>query len=71
VAIDKLTAATIKDLKPKDKGHRVSDGAQLFQVVAPSGSKRWVCHIQVDGKRATLSRHLAGGLPSRGRAAQS
>ncbi len=35
--------------------YRVSDGAQLFLVVSPSGSKRWVCHVQVGGRRSRLS----------------
>ena len=43
----KLNALQVKNAKPGRHG----DGAGLYLLVKPSGSKSWVLRVQRDGKR--------------------
>ena len=56
----RLSATKVKALK---KPGRYGDGAGLFLVIRPSGSKSWVQRIVVDGKRRDLG---LGGFPALG-----
>ena len=54
----RLTATRVKSLR---KPGRYGDGAGLYLVVRPSGSKAWVQRIVIDGKRKDLG---LGGFPT-------
>jgi hypothetical protein len=45
-----LTELTIKNLKPKDKLYRMTDGGGLTLEISPSGSKLWHCATVIRGK---------------------
>jgi integrase len=47
----RLSAAFVKNAK--DPG-RYGDGDGLYLVIAPRGSKSWICRIQKDGKRRDI-----------------
>ena len=51
----KLSAAFIKSAQPRDKMYKLSDGANLYLVVFPNGSKRWNYRYRYNGKSSTLS----------------
>lgn len=46
----KLNALQVKNAKPGRHG----DGAGLYLLVKPSGSKSWVLRVQRDGKRRDI-----------------
>ena len=55
MARDLLTDAKVRQAKPKDVNHRLSDGDNLYLVVATSGGKRWQLRYRFQGKPQTLS----------------
>lgn len=50
-----LTAAKVKNLKPKDKAYKVTDGGGLFVYVSKAGSKSFRYDCSLYGKRFTLT----------------
>ncbi len=51
-----LTAAQIKNSKPKDKPYKLADGNGLYLEVMPTGSKLWrMKYKQTNGKESRLS----------------
>lgn len=51
----KLKDAAIKAFEPSDKIVKHSDGASLFLVVHPTGTKAWVYAYRFDGKQKKLT----------------
>ena len=51
----KLKDAAIKAFEPSDKIVKHSDGASLFLLVHPSGTKTWVYAYRFDGKQKKLT----------------
>jgi len=51
----KLKDATIKALEPSENVVKLSDGASLFLLVHPSGTKTWVYAYRFDGKQKKLT----------------
>ncbi|HED2269041.1 MAG: tyrosine-type recombinase/integrase [Citrobacter freundii] len=51
----KLTARTIDTAKPKEKPYKLSDGAGLFLLVNPNGSKYWRVKYYHAGKERLLA----------------
>lgn len=50
-----LTDLKIRNLKPKDRKYKKSDGERLFILVHPNGSKYWVFVYEFGGKQRELS----------------
>ena len=50
-----LTDTTCKNLKPKAKPYKVSDGGGLRLVVQPNGSKLWRMAYRFGGKQKELA----------------
>ena len=50
-----LTDLKVRRLEPKAEAYRVTDGAGLFLVVLPGGSKSWRCVYSLDGKRHLIT----------------
>ena len=50
-----LTDTALKALKPTDKAYKVTDGAGMYVVVTPAGSKSFRFDYRLDGKRQTLT----------------
>ena len=50
-----LTDTQIKNLKPRDKPFKISDGGRLYLLVTKTGSKLWRMAYNFDGKEKTLS----------------
>ena len=50
-----LTDTRIRTLKPRDKPYKITDGAGLFLIVRPNGSKWWRQRYQFQGKEQLLS----------------
>lgn len=64
-----LTAIEVRNAKPG----RHSDGAGLYLMVRPSGSRSWVLRVQKDGKRQDFGLGSAGDVSlvqARGKAAE-
>ena len=54
--IKPLTAAQVKNAKPKDKPYKLFDGGGLFLLVTPAGGKLWrMKYRQENGKEGMLS----------------
>lgn len=51
----KLTAITIKGIKPKDKAYKLMDGAGLYMMVDKAGRKYWIYNYRYMVKHKTLS----------------
>lgn len=51
----KLTDNKIRNIKPRDKQYKVSDGKNLFLIITPNGSKYWRYKYIFNGKEKTLS----------------
>ena len=45
-----LTDTQLKNLKPKDKKYKLSDGGGLFMQINPNGSKLWRLNYRIDGE---------------------
>lgn len=58
---DALTDVKIRQAKPKDKPYKLLDGAGLFLLITPNGSKLWRKNTLIAGKWNTLS---FGAYPS-------
>ncbi len=57
-----LTDATLRDLPPRERAYKVSDGGNgLYVVVSPSGSRSFCYDYRLGGRRETLTigRHEA------------
>jgi hypothetical protein len=50
-----LSDTTIRNAKPKEKKHKITDGRGLFLLVTPSGGKWWRFKYRIDGKEKLLS----------------
>lgn len=50
-----LTDLRVRRLEPKAEAYRVTDGAGLFLVVLPGGSKSWRCVYTLAGKRHLIT----------------
>lgn len=50
-----LTNAKIKNLKPKDKAYKVTDGGGLYVFVAKSGSRSFRYDAKLNGRRITVT----------------
>ncbi len=51
-----LTDAKIRAAKPTDKAYKLTDGAGMFLLVHPNGSRYWRLRYRILGKEKT--RHL-------------
>ncbi|GAB3683631.1 tyrosine-type recombinase/integrase [Salinisphaera aquimarina] len=51
----KLTATQIKNAKPGEKPYKLSDGAGMYLLVAPTGGKSWRLKYRIGGKEKLLS----------------
>jgi integrase len=51
----KLKDAAIKALEPREKIVKLSDGASLFLLIHPSGTKTWIYAYRFDGKQKKLT----------------
>jgi len=49
-AQDKLSAASVKNAKPKDKPCKLADGRGLNLLINPNGSKYWQLAYRLAGK---------------------
>lgn len=50
-----LTDISIRNSKAKDKPYKLSDGAGLYVIIQPNGSKLWRLKYRITGKEKTLS----------------
>ena len=50
-----LTDAKVRNLKPRDKPYKVSDGHGLYVLAKPNGSKLWQMAYRFDERQKTLS----------------
>jgi hypothetical protein len=50
-----LSDTAIRKAKPSDKPQKLSDGAGLYLLLNPNGSRWWRFDYRFDGKRKTLS----------------
>ncbi len=50
----KLTDNKIKNLKPRDKQYKISDGKNLFLLITPSGAKYWRYKYTFNGREKVL-----------------
>ena len=50
-----LTDAKVKNLKPKDKAYKVTDGGGLYVFVAKSGTRSFRYDAKLNGKRITVT----------------
>lgn len=50
-----LTATQVKQVKPKDKAFKLSDGRGMYLLVQPNGSKYWRFKYRFGGKEKTLA----------------
>jgi integrase len=51
----KLSAIAVKQAKPKDKPYKLSDGAGLYLLINPNGSKYWRLKYRLYGKEKTFA----------------
>ena len=51
----KLSATAVKQAKSKDKPYKLSDGAGLYLLVNPNGSRYWRLKYRLHGKEKTFS----------------
>ena len=51
----KLKEAQVRNAKPQDKQYQLTDGGNLFLVVAPNGGKYWRFFYRFNGKGKTLA----------------
>ncbi|EEQ8976180.1 DUF4102 domain-containing protein, partial [Escherichia coli] len=49
-----LTDAKIRAAKPTDKAYKLTDGAGMFLLVHPNGSRYWRLRYRILGKEKTL-----------------
>lgn len=56
-----LSDTAFRKLKPRDRDYKVSDGAGLYLLVRPNGSKLWRLAYRFEGKQKTLA---FGAYPS-------
>ena len=56
-----LTNTEIKNLKPKDKPYKVTDGGGLFILIQPTGGKLWRYKYRFLGKRKVTG---SWGIPA-------
>ena len=52
--LNKLTAAGVKNAKPRSKLYRLSDGGGLVLTVQPSGSKHWHFRYRDEAGKSTM-----------------
>ena len=50
-----LTAIQVKEAKPSDKDHKLSDGEGMYLLVKKNGSKYWRMDYRFAGKRKTFA----------------
>jgi integrase len=56
-----LDARTVEAARPKEKAYRLSDGGGLLLEVSPTGAKKWLLRVMVDGRRRDAG---LGGYPT-------
>lgn len=54
-ALNKLSAKTVENAKPKDKPYKLFDGGGLFLLVQPDGRKYWRLKYRFAGKEKLLA----------------
>ena len=57
-----LTDAKIRAAKPTDKAYKLTDGAGMFLLVHPNGSRYWRLRYRILGKEKTLHLVYTGGF---------
>ena len=57
----RVTDATIRNAKPKDKHYKVGAGGGLYCEVYPNGSKQWRLEYRLGGKE---NRYAMGAYPA-------
>jgi hypothetical protein len=50
-----LTDTAIRNTKPRDKAVKLTDGAGMYLLVRPTGSRLWRLDYRFQGKRKTLA----------------
>lgn len=55
MAINTLDAKTVQNAKPTEKAYKLFDGAGLFLLVQPTGSKLWRLKYRFDGREKLLA----------------
>ena len=50
-----LTAIQVKEAKPSDKDHKLSDGEGMYLLVKKNGSRYWRMDYRFAGKRKTYA----------------
>ncbi len=56
-----LTDAKIRAAKPTDKAYKLTDGAGMFLLVHPNGSRYWRLRYRILGKEKTLGTWCVSG----------
>lgn len=60
-----LTDAKIRAAKPTDKAYKLTDGAGMFLLVHPNGSRYWRLRYRILGKEKTTARCVSGSFSLR------
>ena len=50
-----LTDVQIRKAVPSDRQYKLNDGGGLSLLVRPTGTKSWICKINVNGKEQRLT----------------
>ena len=58
-----LNDTQLRQIRPRDKAYRLSDGGGLFVEVRPNGSKLWRLAYRFDGKQKLMA---LGSYPETG-----
>lgn len=60
-----LTDAKIRAAKPTDKAYKLTDGAGMFLLVHPNGSRYWRLRYRILGKEKTGTWCVSGSFSLR------
>lgn len=52
--INKLSAAQVRNAKPRERTYRLGDGNGLYLLVQPGGSKSWMQRLVIHGRRVDM-----------------
>jgi hypothetical protein len=50
-----LTDTAIRNAKPRDKAHKITDGGGLYLLVTPAGGRLWRLKYRLDGVERKLA----------------